>query len=137
MDNIDFFNITALEVFHLCLKEFPSSTGIDTTEVRNTVTGYFSDIELEGTVKLTSRQLDDRIFDSIDWLISEGFLVDKGSSDSGYVVGLTQKGLNTLNKSPTSINNSKSFRQVFNDGLMSISKSVASGIMVEFFKSGS
>lgn len=47
---------------------------------------------------------------------------------------ISQKGLNAISRTPSVIDDKKSFKEVFKNGLSSVPFNVASGLMTEFFK---
>ncbi|CAA0102800.1 Uncharacterised protein [Zhongshania aliphaticivorans] len=83
------------------------------------------------------KKLEDIVWETTSWLVSEGFLRDVASNDQYMSVVLTQKGLNATNSVPSVISGKKSFNEVFVTGLSNLNQNVAAGLMVEFFKNGS
>lgn len=131
LSNRDFFNITALEIFHRCSNDFPMEASFTAVEVAELVKGYFN------VEQMDNKKLEDIVWETSSWLVSEGFLRDVASNDQYMSVVLTQKGLNATNSVPSVISGKKSFNEVFVTGLSNLSHSVAAGLMVEFFKNGS
>ena len=136
MKNSDVFNIVAFEVFHRCSDSFPIPAELSTNEIAQDVFGYF---DMSDNESILAEQVD-KVFDVVnyatDWLITEGFLQDRGSSDDGFVVTFTLQGLNAVNKTPHSIEAQSSFKDVFINGLAGMPFATAAGLMVELFKGG-
>ena len=137
IDNIDAFNITAMEIFHQSLEYFPIPININSDEMARVLFEYFKisedDYELQGSLDLLNQTVDQTII----WLKSEGFIKDCGSNDLYASIVLTRKGLNAINAVPISIEDKKSFKEIFKSGVAKASVSTATGLMVEFFKSSS
>jgi hypothetical protein len=132
LNNSDFFNLVVIDIFHRCSTSFPIEADFTVEEVAIAVSGYFdqeSDIDMP--------RLFDVIWSSVDWLVREGFLTDRGISNSGFVVTFTNMGLNATNNVPSSISGKKSFKEIFVGGLATVSTGTASSIIAEFFKNGS
>ena len=136
MKNSDVFNIVAFEIFHRCSDSFPIPVGFDANEIAQDVFGYFDMSNNESILELQVDKIFDVVNHASDWLIREGFLQDRGSSDDGFVVTFTLQGLNAVNKTPHSIEAQSSFKDVFINGLVGVPFATAAGLMVELFKGG-
>jgi hypothetical protein len=136
MNNLDVFNIASLEIFHCCLDTFPLPTELITVDLAVNISGYFESPKNDESYQSHFDNLDDTIHETISWLKHEGFLVDKGSSMDSYAVVLSQKGLNAVNSVPRFLESKKSFKDYFSSGLSNLPFNIASGVMVEFFKTG-
>jgi hypothetical protein len=134
IDNIDAFNITAMELFDQSLESFPMPIDIDSLVLATTVLGYFKtpecDSELQDSLKFLTKMVDQTIM----WLESEDYLKRSGITLSSTYILLTSKGLNTINSVPSYIEDSKPFKDIFKSGLAKASVSTVTGLMVDFFK---
>jgi len=109
---------------------FPIDADFTASEVAEVVSGFFEpDVDNSDLVEI--------VWSSVGWLVREGFLTDRGITDTGIAVTFTNKGLNATNNVPSSISGKTSFKEVFVSGLSSISTGTASSIIAEFFKNGS
>jgi len=134
---MDVFNVVAMEVFHLSLNNFPQATEIDTMAVSKVVIGYFEIPDNKKELDNLISDIDDIVFETVIWLKDEGFLKDKGSSDNGFVVVLTNHGLTAINEVPIFLDSKKTFKKYFYQGITGLPFSTLSGLMVDFFKNGS
>ena len=134
MKNMDVFNLIALEIFHQSLDTFPIPVNSSWAKVAESVKGYLEIVDEQAE----SQELLEQVMYTVWWLRDEQFIVLKRDTINGqFTASLTQKGLNAVNSSPSSLESKSSFKELFNKGLSNISSSVASGVMVEFFKASS
>ncbi|MBA6231392.1 MULTISPECIES: hypothetical protein [unclassified Colwellia] len=136
MTNSDIFNIVAFEIFHKCSGVFPIPVEFEAKVIAKDVSGYFDMSEDEAVLDLQQNKIFDVVNHTSSWLITEGFLQYHGSSADGVFVTFTLQGLNAINKCPHSLGSKKSFKEILINGLVSVSFSTASGLMVELFKGG-
>ncbi|MGJ8694629.1 MAG: hypothetical protein ACSHW0_19400 [Thalassotalea sp.] len=137
IDNIDAFNITAMELFHKSLDGFPIPVQINHVEFAKVVFDYFKTPECSYEATDSLKLLAKTVRETIIWLESEGFLRRTSSDDALTSITITNKGLNAINAIPTSIKDNKSFKEIFKSGFTQFSVSTATGLMVEFFKASS
>jgi len=132
VNNMDVFNLIALEVFHLSLESFPIPVDTSRKKIAESVSGYLEIIESKADEKI----LEDQVGYTVWWLRDEQFITLKREALNGsFSASLTQKGLNAVNSNPQALETKKSFRELFYQGLANLPFTVASGTMVEFFKS--
>jgi hypothetical protein len=136
MDSIDVFNIAAMEIMHECVNKFPVPVALSGKDISNVVEGFFSTPESTEEIFEHLVKIEEICRYTIVWLTQEDFLIEHSSNMSSYSVTLSQKGLNTLNTAPSSIEEKGTFRALISKGLSAFSTSAASGLMVEFFKNG-
>ena len=137
MTNTDVFNAATMEIFHECSVNFPRSTEIETVALTQVVLEYFEVLEDDSELNDLFSEIEETIFSTIVWLKDEGYLKDTWSNDNSFVVVLTQKGLNAINATPNVLDKSSSFKDYFIQGLTNLPFTTVSGVMVDFFKSGS
>lgn len=130
LNNNDFFNLVVIDIFHRCSTSFPVDADFTAEEVAEVVSGYFEP-------RINKDRLIEVVWSSVNWLVREGFLTDRGITDDVFSVTFTHKGLNATNNVPSSIAGKKSFKDIFVGGLTTISTGAASSIIAEFFKNGS
>lgn len=135
MQNIDVFNFASLEILHQCIDSFPIYLEVDSGKIALAVSNYFEDPKNYDDSLEQFTNVDEICMYTIFWLKDEGFIRVKNENiDEPYTVVISQKGLNAINRVPSSINDKKSFKEVFKNGLSSVPLNVASGLMIEFFK---
>ena len=131
MKNTDIFNIISFEIFYRCLDEFPSPAYFSIEDVANQVHSYCSGLSSPPDKK----RIESKVSNTTIWLKQEGYLVDRGSGDTGFSVVLSERGLHALNLKPSSLSSNESFGDRISQGISNISEGTLSGLMVEFFNS--
>jgi hypothetical protein len=135
LKNIDVFNVAALEILHQRVNSFPVNLELDSGKIAIAVTKYFEEPKKISELFAHFCNLDEICLHTIRWLRDEEFIrVIEDSNNDSYLVVISQKGLQAINKSPSITGDKKSFKEIFNNGLSSLPFSVASGLMTEFFK---
>jgi hypothetical protein len=135
LQNIDVFNFAALEILHQCIDSFPVDLELDSGRIALAVTNYFEEPKNYDESLEQFTNLDEICMYTLWWLKDEGFIrVKKQNTDGLCTAVISQKGLNAINRVPSIINDKKSFKEAFKNGLSSVSFNVASGLMIEFFK---
>lgn len=134
MKNNEAFSITSFEILHECLDSFPIPTQLNARKIAEKVEGYFNVVS--EPVELFNHQtnLEQIVLHTVNWLETEGFIKDCGSTDDGYEMTLTRKGLNALNEVPARLDDRKSFKEIILNGAVNVPFSTIAGVMVEFFK---
>lgn len=135
LQNIDIFNFAALEILHQCIDSFPVDLELESGKIAIAVAEYFESPRNNDESCEHFAKLDEICMYTLWWLRDEGFIRAKNETDHGSCsVVISQKGLNAINRSPSIIDEQKSFKDFFKDGLASLPFNVASGMMTEFFK---
>ncbi len=139
MQNIDVFNFAALEILHQCIDSFPVDLELESGRIALAVTNYFEEPKNDDESLEQFTNVDEICMSTIWWLNDEGFIRVKNQNqnqnlDGPCTVVISQKGLNAINRVPSIINDKKSFKEAFKNGLSSVPLNVASGLMIEFFK---
>jgi hypothetical protein len=135
LQNIDVFNFAALEILHQCIDSFPVDLELDSGRVAVAVANYFEEPKDSDESLEQFTNLDEICMYTLWWLKDEGFIrVKEENTDGCCTAVISQKGLNAINRVPSIINDKKSFKEAFKNGLSSVPLNVASGLMIEFFK---
>ncbi|GAA0819466.1 hypothetical protein GCM10009111_23490 [Colwellia asteriadis] len=137
IDNIDAFNITAMEIFQQSLSCFPIPVNIDSIELAKVVIEFFETPKNNSDFQDTFSFLTDTADETLNWLHFEGFIRKCNSDSFGTTIVLTSKGLNAVNGTPSSVDDKKSFKEIFKLGLTNTTVATVAGVMVEFFKASS
>ena len=96
LNSNDLFNFVVIDVFHRCSTSFPVEADFTAEEVADVVSA-------SSESNIDQSQLIDVIWSSVNWLVREGFLADRGISNSGFSVTFTHMGLNATNNIPSCI----------------------------------
>ena len=135
MKNLDIFNLAALELFHLCLEKFPVQVRIDANQISNVLSGYYDlpESSVESFNQIVN--IKEICQHTIYWLREEGFIRTSSETlDGTCYVNITQKGLSAMNRLPSSINENRTFRDIFYSGLSGVASGAASSVMADFLK---
>lgn len=135
MNNIDVFNCAAMEIFHLCLENFPIQLNVEPTEIALEVSKFFQLSENNQRLQDEFSNIDLICQHALWWLRDENYIrISSQTMDGSCSIVMTEKGLNAINKSPEALENKKSFKDIFYNGFSTLPFTVASGVMTEFFK---
>jgi hypothetical protein len=133
MNNIELFNLTVAEVLGRCFREFPVRIDLGYYDIGHTVHELASGEEqrdLDAT-----RQEFTFASETINWLISAGYLWCDQKSDSGFHgVTLSDSGLQLLNKVPSGLKTTQSFGERFREGSLKLGKEVTLDLVKHFLK---
>ncbi len=138
MNNLDVFNFATMEIFHICLENFPIDVEVEPYDIASAVFNYFQHPESEIEFSEQYENIEQICLHSLWWLRDENYIrLSNQDMDGSCNIVLAEKGLIAVNKVPKVLDNKQSFKDVFYNGLSSLPFSVASGVMTEFFNNAS
>lgn len=127
-----------MEIFHLCLENFPIQIKVEPTEIALEVSEFFQLSENNQELHDEFTNIDQVCQHALWWLRDENYIrISSQMMDGSCSIVMTEKGLNAINKSPDALETNKSFKEIFYNGLSTLPFTVASGVMTEFFKNAS
>ena len=126
---MDLFNLIVFEVYHRCTIDFPSDACFTADEVVEDIKGYYDDNEV------SSEAVSNKIYDTVYWLIREGFLRDRKCDAITFRVSLSHKGMEACNIK-TALTGSTYFDE-FKKGLKKQSAPGALSLVTSFFSAAS
>ncbi|MCE9679619.1 hypothetical protein LZP69_10650 [Shewanella sp. AS1] len=135
MESKDIFNVATIEIFRLCLEEFPSEVELDHKKIAREVGEFFP--EPTDEVKLFQHLglLNQKVQDTISWLTHEGYIRVKTnyvSQPSWYVV--TPKGLQAASVTIDSLESKPTFADVIKGGVKEVTSAAVPAIIGAFLK---
>ncbi|HHY0368263.1 TPA: hypothetical protein ACVU34_004634 [Vibrio parahaemolyticus] len=133
MRNLDVFNCAVVEIFHLCLHNFPVDTDIVTGDLAVKVSVYFEQQDDEDFF-YQFLEIEKICTYTLSWLHNEDYIRFNRYSATESRAVLTEKGLNAVNSVPKSIKGEKTFKDIFSGGILKLSQPILTGVVVEFFK---
>ena len=127
-----------MEIFHLCLENFPISFEVEPSQIAIDVSGYFELAESNQEFFNEFTNIDQVCQHALWWLRDENYIrITDQMMDGSCSIVMAEKGLIAINKIPKTLDNKKSFKDIFYTGLSTLPFSVTSGVMTEFFKGAS
>ncbi|MCE7568210.1 hypothetical protein LZS85_18975, partial [Aliivibrio fischeri] len=131
----DVFNCAVVEIFHLCLENFPIDSEIVTGSLAIKVMEYFEDNLSDEDFFYQFTDVEKVCTYTLAWLKDEGYIRFNAYNGGEYRAILTEKGLNASNSSVhANLSKKSSFKDIFSEGISKVPFSVLSAVMVEFFK---
>ena len=127
MRNIEAFNVAVAEIFGQCYQAFPLKVDISKMDIGIAIKEAFGENH-NGIFDLSDVEYD-IAEETVNWLISAGYIWCKKPGYSFEGVTLSPKGLEVLNAVPTELKSKKSLGEHLSKGIKAIGKDSASSFI--------